>query len=194
MSDLRLFIAIEIDDVARGLMDDIIRRLRDLPGKISWSRPQQIHLTLSFLGDTPPERIIDIGEAMRQAADGIAPFDFHLTGIGAFPDKGRPRVIWIGLDEPTGALIELQERLTIALLDVGFDPEQRPFKPHVTLGRVRRADRRTDHAAALTAAADEIDLSAGTQFADRIVLFSSELSRGEGPSYVEMADAPLVGQ
>jgi 2'-5' RNA ligase len=193
MPDLRLFIAIEIDDIARGLMDDVIRRLRDLPGKIRGSRPEQIHLTLNFLGDMPAEQIMNIRDAMQRATAGIAPFEFTFTDMGAFPNLQRPRVIWLGIEERTGSLMRLQERLTWELIDVGLDPEQRPFKPHVTLGRVRRADRRTGYAAALGAAAEAVDFSAGAQFADRIVLFSSE--RGpDGPAYREMADAPLTAE
>ncbi|MDF1701975.1 MAG: RNA 2',3'-cyclic phosphodiesterase [Planctomycetota bacterium] len=103
---------------------------------------QDLHLTLHYLGSTPPEDIADIAEALEEAAEQHAPFEIVYRGLGAFPDAARPRVAWVGIEDPDGgpptALIALQRALGRALREVGYRPERRAFHPHVTVARVHR--------------------------------------------------------
>jgi len=141
MSMLRTFIAIELDE---ELNDNLCRLQAHLseqlaPSSVRWVRPEGIHLTLKFLGDTPEEKVEAVREALAQAATTVAPFSITVGGLGCFPDARRPRVVWVGLDEPTGALSALQDAVEAHVAPLGFPTEKRSFHPHLTLGRVQRS-------------------------------------------------------
>lgn len=99
--------------------------------------PEQLHLTLKFLGDTPSERVADIVLAGRQAWNGLTLPALEAHGVGVFPSRGHPRVIWVGLENVEG-LVKLAEQLDRAMQNLGYAPEQRPFQPHLTLARVKQ--------------------------------------------------------
>ncbi len=103
---------------------------------VRWVRPDGIHLTLKFLGDTPTEGLDAIALAMARAAARIQPFAVQVQGTGAFPSLRAPRVVWLGLSEQAELLGELQAGLEAALEREGFPKEQRGFSPHLTLGRI----------------------------------------------------------
>jgi 2'-5' RNA ligase len=191
--DMRLFVAMELDHPGKRAVGKLIERLgRPLagqPGKVRWVGPEQMHLTLAFLGDTPDGRVPEVVAAMERAAGGIAPFPFGLAGVGAFPDSRRPRVIWVGVTEPTGALTRLQASLARELAGLGFTPEDRDFHPHITLGRVKEPDRRADYEACLAA---QRDFAWPGQSADKLLLIRSELG-SSGPTYTTVAAAALGG-
>ncbi|MCG3178912.1 MAG: RNA 2',3'-cyclic phosphodiesterase [Phycisphaerae bacterium] len=187
--DYRLFIAIELDHAARRLLGKTVERLRRIPGRIRWVSLDQMHLTLAFLGQTSAEQAPQVAAAMERAAAGIGPFEFSLAGLGAFPDAGRPRVIWIGVEESAGVLARLQDRLAKELTAAGFPGEDREFHPHVTLGRVRQAERDVDYEKEL---ARPVDFRGAEQSATELVLFSSEQG-DRGPIYTPLARAKLTG-
>lgn len=99
--------------------------------------PEQLHLTLKFLGDTPSDRVAEIVLAGRQAWNGLTLPALEARGVGVFPPRGIPRVIWVGL-ENVETLVNLAEQLDRAMQNVGYAPEQRPFQPHLTLARVKQ--------------------------------------------------------
>jgi 2'-5' RNA ligase len=140
MTTLRTFIAIELD----GELKDNLGRLQDhlrsqvAPRSVRWVRPGAMHLTLKFLGDTPLDKVDEVKLALARAAAEVSPFTFALAGLGCFPNTRRPRVIWVGLQEVTGALVRLREAVETHVAPLGFPTEGRPFKPHLTLGRVQR--------------------------------------------------------
>lgn len=140
MATVRTFIANELSEDLRealGLLQDRLRS--QMPrGSVRWVRPDGIHLTLKFLGDTPVEQVDQVKAALAEAATKAGPFRITVRGLGCFPNTRRPRVIWVGLEEPTGALQRLRDAVEARVAPVGFPTEQRSFSPHLTLGRVQR--------------------------------------------------------
>ena len=140
MTALRTFIAVELDEELLGNLGNLQDRLRGqvAPRSVRWVRPEGIHLTLKFLGETQPEQVEAVKAALDQAASEVSPFTFTVGGLGCFPNTRRPRVIWVGLHEPTGTLSRLWDAVESCVAPLGFPAEKRPFRPHLTLGRVQR--------------------------------------------------------
>ena len=136
MDMLRLFIAIDTPAAVKRemalLRDELAPRARD----VRWEAAGKFHCTLQFLGEVERSRLGSIEQQVESAASGTPPLSLTYAGIGFFPDRTRPRVIWIGIRESGGGLARLQERISGGLQGVGFVPEERPFHPHVTLGRL----------------------------------------------------------
>ena len=127
----RLFVALDPPDEVKDALD---RLCEGLPG-IRWSDPGQFHLTLRFIGEVEQGTFYEIGEALANVSH--APFELALKGLGQFPPRGAPHTLWVGIDDPAGALATLRRRIERALGEVGLEPERRKFTPHVTLGRFR---------------------------------------------------------
>jgi 2'-5' RNA ligase len=146
MSTLRTFIAIELDEELQANLKRVQDLLRDQlpPRDIRWVRPDGIHLTLKFLGDIPASRLDEIKIALARAAAEVGPFTFTVAGVGCFPNSRQPRVVWVGLHEPTGALARLRDAVEAYVAPLGFPTERRPFSPHLTLGRVQRHASRSE--------------------------------------------------
>ncbi len=102
-----------------------------------WVRPESVHLTLKFLGDVPVDAIPAIHQALRQAAEGLATFSVAVRGLGCFPNAIRPRVLWMGFDDPRRELLQLQRNIESTLAALEVSAEERPFRPHLTLARTR---------------------------------------------------------
>jgi len=136
----RVFIAIELPSVVRKSLSDHIHGLRKaLPDvQASWSREENLHLTLKFLGNTLVARMEALSQAAQRAAVRFQPFDLIVGRCGAFPPRGQPRVLWIGIDDPTGELTKLNRALEDECAKAGFAREQRPFHPHLTITRLRK--------------------------------------------------------
>ncbi|TSK07413.1 MAG: RNA 2',3'-cyclic phosphodiesterase [Geobacter sp.] len=126
----RLFIAIELPGEIKKTLSSLCC---DLPG-IRWVPPDQIHLTLRFLGDVQPKEMTRLKEAL--AAIVFASFPLTVQGVGHFPSHGHPRVLWIGL-ENSSSLLDLQRRIETAVTGVGIIPEERGFSPHITIARIK---------------------------------------------------------
>jgi 2'-5' RNA ligase len=148
MAALRTFVAVLLAPEARLALVDLIPTLaRSLPAEaVRWSGGDRIHLTLRFLGDTDPGAVGAIGAALDAVASRFSRFDTAMGELGCFPNRRRPKVIWLGLADPTGVLAELKAILDEALLELGWQAEERPFVPHLTLGRVRGEARIPDEA------------------------------------------------
>lgn len=146
MSKVRAFIAIPLPDSILKQLGRIQRKLEpDVPpGSVRWTRPQSIHLTLKFLGDTPTDKIPEIATALDVVARHAPPCTLTVEKLGCFPNMRRPRVLWVGITEPTGRLEALQAAIEEAMEPLGYQPERRDFTPHLTLGRVRRKTERRD--------------------------------------------------
>ena len=140
MITVRTFIAVELDKEFLDNLENIQHRLRGqiAPRSVRWVRPEGIHLTLKFLGETRPDQLESVKIALDHAASQIPPFVFTMGGLGCFPDTRRPRVIWVGLYEPAGILARLRDAVESRVAPLGFPTENRPFRPHLTLGRVQR--------------------------------------------------------
>jgi 2'-5' RNA ligase len=193
MESIRAFVAIELDADVLRRVESLQERIRaDLPpGLIRWVRPEGIHLTLKFLGDTQGNRIEAVAQAMQDACTPIAPFTLSIGGLGVFPDPRRPRVLWLGMDEPTGTLNQLQGQVEQALSPLGFPSERRRFTPHLTLGRVKRG-RKPAELEALGQYATRAKVRVGEMEVRCVYLMRSDL-RPTGAVYTELATAPFAG-
>jgi 2'-5' RNA ligase len=134
---VRLFVAADIPADLRARLAECQKRLRDLPLPMRWSRPEGIHLTLFFLGESPEARVAEIAAAIERVAAAAAPFDLEAHGVETFPARGRPRVVVFGLRGDLDAAARVKQRLDAALETIGFRAEERPFRPHLTLGRAK---------------------------------------------------------
>jgi 2'-5' RNA ligase len=137
---MRLFAGIPIVDDARREIIALLARLREGDWPVRWVHDEGLHLTLKFYGEVAPERLDVIEESVRFAGQNTGPLELRLDGLGAFPSMVRPRVLWVGIDAPP-ALELLYDRLERGGEAIGFAPEGVPFRPHVTLGRVREGHR-----------------------------------------------------
>ena len=137
MSDekVRAFIALRPAADLRQACTGVAAAGRGLP--MRWVRPESVHLTLKFLGDVPVDAIPTIHQTLRQAAEGLAAFSVSARGLGCFPNATRPRVLWMGLDDPRRELLQLQRHIESTLAALEVSVEERPFRPHLTLARTR---------------------------------------------------------
>jgi RNA 2',3'-cyclic 3'-phosphodiesterase len=140
METIRAFIAINlpghVEEVLGAVSQELAPRLPD--GAVTWVAPERIHLTLRFLGDTPLNRLETLYSMLDAVAGQHQPFTLQLGQLGAFPNERRPRVIWVGLAGDVEVATTLQQALDAALIPLGWQPEGKPFSPHLTLGRVKR--------------------------------------------------------
>ena len=151
-----------------------------------------LHLTLKFLGNVDAGRVDGITQGMRRACRDLAPFELALSGLGVFPNAGRPRVVWAGVRGELGPLAELQGNVETEMSALGFAPERRAFSPHLTLGRVRDrvADwQRSRLGGAVTGCSIE---AARPWLVEAALLVRSELGPG-GATYTNLASVPLGG-
>lgn len=116
---------------------ETVRRLDGPAGRVRWARPENVHLTLKFLGDVREELLEDLRIALEKTCARHAPFDVRLAGLGAFPSGRRARILWVGIDAGSDRLRSLAADLDVALAPLGFEREERAFAPHLTLGRIR---------------------------------------------------------
>jgi len=133
----RTFIALELDESLQRYLGEIIRQVaQQLPG-LRWVDPAGIHLTLAFLGELTDEQLAAATQAAQQAARQVAPFDYRLSHLGIFGSPRQSRVLWLGIDEPTGKLLQLHHVLNQELIQRNFSTDKRPFSPHLTLSRIK---------------------------------------------------------
>ena len=186
----RLFVALEPPDAVRRRLASLAVELRRAAGRaaeeVRWVPPENVHLTIQFLGAVPEARLRDVTDALRAAAGGSRPLSLEVRGAGGFPNARRARVVWAGVLGDTAALEALAAELGRRLAPLGFPPEERPFSAHLTLGRAR--DRRgvPGLAGALASTGE-----AGAPWrATELVLFESHLSP-KGPRYEAIARVAL---
>ncbi len=186
----RLFVGIRLPPEVRASLVRAQDRLRRTGARVSWVRPENLHLTLVFLGDTFAARVPGLVAALDGAAAAVRPFDLAIGGLGSFGGPRSPRVIWAGADPAPPGLAELHTRAAEAFRRLGVALEARPFAAHVTLGRVR-SSRGTD---ALTSVLrSPMNPPPGGRLAvDRADLMRSELGPG-GPVYTVLHESLLKG-
>ncbi|MDZ7262356.1 MAG: RNA 2',3'-cyclic phosphodiesterase [candidate division KSB1 bacterium] len=137
MAKIRTFIAIEIPSEVREKILEFQEELKKEPARVSWVKPENIHLTLKFLGDVEEERIDQVAQIVEQAAEGMTSFRIAIQGSGAFPNFKQPRVLWVGGQDIDGKLLPLQKNIEAKLGELGFEKENKPYSIHLTLGRVK---------------------------------------------------------
>jgi len=137
---VRLFVAVNLPAAERRAAYEAAAPLRVARLPVKWVGPESIHVTLRFLGEVEQERVTPIAEALAAAVRPARTFGVALGGVGAFPSMARPRVVWIGVEHHP-ALELLANDVEKALMTLDFEPELRPFHPHLTLGRAERSAR-----------------------------------------------------
>jgi len=193
MSLLRSFIAVEIPHEIQQAIHQSTANLRKGVGSlIRWVAPENMHLTLKFLGDISPASVDILTQMLRAEADSFLCFDIHLKGIGAFPNLKRPRVIYIGIQAPAG-LEALQRGIESASHRLGYESDPnggRRFSPHLTIGRVRQGASTSDQQK-IRQALENIHIdSLGTARVDSVHLYKSDL-KPSGPVYTKLYSVPL---
>ena len=178
--------AIELDDSGRRSLGEAQRLLRSFDRLVRWPPAQNLHLTLKFLGEVPDADVPGVCEAARLAAGRSAPFGFALEGLGCFPPKGPVRIVWAGVKPDGDGLPRCQRAVEEEMARVGFEPENRPFSPHLTIGRVRQGPNTRD----LRAAVETTEWAGPRQRSEELVLFESQL-RPTGAVYTRVAGCRL---
>lgn len=184
---IRAFIAVELSERLRQELAVLQQRLRVSQTDVKWVEPDNLHLTLKFLGQTEESQVPSLTTALRSHTARIPPFAYHLDGLGTFPRLQSPRVIWVGVKEGEKQLLELAQAVERACVELRLPPEDRPFSAHLTIGRVRSP-------AGLGALIQRIKEGRFTGSEPvtvrRVVLFESVLSP-KGPHYRPLAEVPL---
>ena len=186
---MRSFIAIELPEKVKSAISELQQELKKCKADIRWVKPDSIHLTLKFIGDTD-EKILDrIVEATKAACGGYGRFNLETRGVGVFPDMRAPRVLWLGISD-SDSLTGLQKSIEDGLVKLGFSPEKRRFRPHLTLGRFKSSsgkeglyDKIEEHK----------NLKLGSIEVKSIFLIKSELT-SSGAEYTKIAGIDLKSE
>jgi 2'-5' RNA ligase len=184
-----LFTGIALTEECRSAVAAAVAPLRADPAPVSWVVPANLHITMKFLGEISRDRMRAAVDALAGVAAGFPPFGLEAEGAGVFPGTRNPRVLWVGLREPLELVRELQENMENALSGAGFPREDRPFHPHITVGRARGV---------LPPAWGDrfIRALSGRRFGEvpvpKVTLYESRLSPG-GAVYTVVCDFPLSG-
>lgn len=184
---LRAFVAVKPPDAVRRHIEVLQGALRSKGLKLRWVRPQNIHLTLKFLGDIPVAQVTAVAAAMQRVAAEQSPLMLTHQGIGVFPGIRRPRVLWTGLGGNLERLQRLVNQLGIELEALGFKREKRPFKAHLTLARIKA---RLDPERLLQSLQGIGDYAPMAFDVAQLVLYQSQL-RPQGALYTALAHADL---
>ncbi|WP_336325455.1 RNA 2',3'-cyclic phosphodiesterase [Halovenus sp. HT40] len=183
---MRLFVSADLDGLANEV--SAVQSLFEDASGLRTTDPKQAHVTLKFLGDTDPDRLDELTEALEVAVDNasVSPFQAEIGGLGVFPHLDYISVVWVGVRAGSEQLTRLHESIEAATTDIGFDPEDHDFTPHATIARM-------DHAGGKELVQDVVesrDPDVGTIQFDEIRLIKSELTE-EGPEYSIVERFPL---
>ena len=188
MNPLRLFLAVDLPAPAKDICRHLVGRLKEAGADVKWVERDNFHITLKFLGDVPEGRVAEVTGACEAVCLGRPGFPFSLDGLGAFPSMSAPRILWVGAAATGAPFKELARGLETALGRLGFKKEERPFHPHVTIGRVRSPRNRVALLEALQKEKNALTLP-GLR-ARGVTLFESALSP-HGAVYTVRAALPF---
>lgn len=193
MNQVRLFVGIKLDDALCNALKHTQRSFQeecDLASvsrnSIRWVAPQNIHLTLSFLGNTERDRFAELEAAIHRATKSVPRFVLTPSGLGCFPNPRRPNAIWVGLDGELQTPALLARNLETELVELGFPRDERGFQPHLTLARVKRETSHGERARIGEIVKTFPLTTFGTLHAEAVHLISSDL-RPSGPLYTTLA-------
>lgn len=188
---MRVFVALDLSSEARREIEKFLKRLEKKHWKVKWEKPEKIHLTLAFLGSIKEEKLELVKEACQQVTKVTISFIVSFKGLGCFPDFDFPRIIWLGLKGDLKSLVELQKRLKDKLGRLGFETEKRPFEPHLTLGRIKRARvRERREIGRQIKGMRKMDFQ-NQWLINKIVLYESQCL-AEGSVYKKIGEFPLI--
>jgi RNA 2',3'-cyclic 3'-phosphodiesterase len=187
MEMMRTFVAVTLPGAAQAELGRVGAVLAGQvpPGSVRWVQPEQIHLTLRFLGETAVSQLPAITSSLDKVGQQTGPLTLRLGRVGCFPNCKRPRVIWAGLEGEVRPLAALQRRVEAALVPLGWAAEKRPFQPHLTLGRVKDVGKLGRANWDVAVEPVEVEVTA-------VVLVQSQLQRS-GPIYTNLHTSNLTG-
>ena len=184
---IRSFLAIELPEPIQRKIGEVQGGLRLSHADVRWTDPEKIHVTLKFFGNIEESRIDPIFKSIDEPILNTLPFSLKVRGVGAFPHLKNPRVIWIGLVDEKEALTSLQKQIETYLEKIGFQPEGRPFRPHLTLGRMKSNRGKEELVGRMEKHREE---EFGILKVERVILFKSDL-RPSGPIYTPLREMRL---
>jgi 2'-5' RNA ligase len=188
MARLRTFIAVDIGKPIRDRAVALQEKLAQTSGAVKWVEPENLHVTLLFLGEVDDREVPTICRVVAEQTLLHPAFPLSIERVGCFPNARRPRILWIGGGQGTQELCALHDGLEPPLLDLGcYRREERKYTPHITLGRVR-GERPADQLPA--ALAKHAGWQGGQTVVSEILVMSSELNP-QGPIYTVLSRAPL---
>ncbi len=187
---MRTFIAIEIPSEIKSALAALQAELRRAGADVSWTKPENIHLTLKFLGEVDERRIGEVEKVCVDSAAGFQPFTLRLDDTGVFPNARQPRVLWAGLAGEIEKAVEMQRRLDEELALIGFEREEKAFRPHLTIGRVK-SNRKTRE---LLALADAQRLPALSFMVSRDCLDEERTASGGRAIYFDGQGSPAMNR
>ncbi len=153
-----------------------------------WIEPQNLHITFQFLGDITQDQAVSVMKNLQQIADTFSPFRVQYRSLGVFPDRKRPRILWIGVSKGGNVLRKIANNVSQLNRKVGINPDTKPFHPHVTICRIKDVDRKK-----LSNLMNRYKNSVfGEDLVDRVALVSSSLT-SVGPIYTIVEEFPLRG-
>jgi 2'-5' RNA ligase len=186
---IRSFLAIELPRTIQKKIEEIQGDLKSSHADVRWVSPEKIHLTLKFFGNIEESKIEPIVKSIEGPIQTTPPFSLKVKGVGAFPHLKNPRVIWMGLTSGKENVISLQQRLEVLLEKIGFQTEDRPFHPHLTLGRVKSNRGREELVGRMEKYREE---EFGDFPVETVIFFKSDL-RPSGPIYTPLKEMKLGG-
>lgn len=187
---IRAFVAIEINDDVRESLTGLQDQLRKADAKVSWAPPRNIHLSLAFLGDIFESVVEPLGRDIDTVVGEFTRFHFEVCGLGSFGSRNKLRVIWAGVPEPPEVMMQIQALIADSVRKQGIPLDKRPFRPHLTLGRVR-SSRNLD---ALTSAmASAKNTRHGAVYVRRLLIMRSKLNP-HGAQYSILHESVLKGE
>ena len=184
---LRTFVACELPREIRSEIGRIQESLKHRRLRLKWVRPENLHITLKFLGDVPVESIESIADAIGKAVHNFSPMSLSARGIGVFPGIRRPRVLWIGIGGEFPQLARLQGAVATGLAAVGYPVDKRPYKGHLTIGRIKTA---IDSRRLTQSLAEFADFETAPFRVGEVVVFRSQL-KPDGPIYTRLRTVAL---
>ena len=187
MEGIRSFIAVEVPQSLRAKLEEVQRELKRADADVRWMRSESIHLTLKFLGSVSGEELEKLAGGIAPIISSWAPFGVRLHGLGCFPSSRNPRIVWVGMEQGSAEAVSLQKAVENRAAEVGFPPETRPFKPHLTLGRVRSS---RGKGSLVQAVENHRDVEIGSFRVNEVYLFKSEL-KPSGAVYTKLQTFPM---
>jgi len=188
MDKIRAFIAIELSPEIQSKLVALQNKLRESGAWVKWVEPENIHLTLKFLGYVSKSQLKSIFEAVCESIEGIAPFPLSFSGLGAFPKLENPRVVWVGVGEGREMLSRINRNLEGILKRNGFPAEDREYHPHLTLGRAKSSQNKDQLTEVVKS---EKEGFVGSMEAKEITIMQSILKPG-GPEYKSLYVSKMV--
>lgn len=186
----RTFIAVPLEENVRARIVGLQEQLAQTGTDVKWVEPENLHVTLLFLGEVDLRESVDVCRAIRGVTETVPPFVMTAAGVGCFPNLRRPRTLWVGVAEGNQELVKLHDRIENVLLELGgYRREERGYTPHITLGRIKTDDVTAELRTSLK---EQTEWHGGRQTVREVHVMTSEL-RPTGPTYTDLSREKLQG-